>query len=211
MKKTLVHNLIILDESGSMGSVYDATIDGFNNFLKNIKTSAEEFRDQEHKVSFVSFNANSIRYIAENVVTDAVPVLTRNNYRPAGGTPLFDAIGVAVNRLRYRTEYFPEMKVLVSIFTDGFENASTEFTAKSVSSLVLSLEKKGWTFTYIGTGHDITDASNYLKITNIMSFTKSKKGIDTMFDTELRKRREFYSNISLGRKDNSKDYFDGEK
>src|SRR5690606_18894341 len=145
------------------------TIDGFNNFLKNIKTSADEFPDQEHKVSFVSFNANSIRYIAENAVTDAVPVLTRNNYRPAGGTPLFDAIGAAVNRLRYRTEYFPEMKVLVSIFTDGFENASTEFSAKSVSSLVLSLEKKGWTFTYIGTGHDITDASNYLKITNIMS------------------------------------------
>ena len=208
MKKILVHNLIILDESGSMGSVYHSTIDGFNSFMKNIKSSAEEFPEQDHKISFVSFNDKGMRYVAENVPADSVPSLSTGNYRPAGGTPLFDALGAAVNRLREKTEYFPETTVLVSIFTDGYENASVEFNAKSIRDLVNSLEQKGWTFTYIGTDHDVTEVSRHLNIKNTMSFEKSKEGMNTMFNMELKHRRDFYSSLNDEKRNRKNNYFD---
>lgn len=208
MKKILVHNLIILDESGSMGSVYHSTINGFNSFLKNIRSSAEEFPEQEHKISFVSFNDQGIRYIAENLPADAVPSLSTQNYRPTGGTPLFDALGTSVLRLREKTEYFPETKVLVSIFTDGYENASVEFSAKSISDLVTSLEPQGWTFTYIGTDHDVTKVSQHLNIKNTMSFQKSRDGMDTMFGKEMKHRRDFYFSLREVDKGSKRNYFD---
>ncbi|MBD8018070.1 VWA domain-containing protein [Kaistella pullorum] len=211
MKKILVHNLIILDASGSMSSMYDATLNGFNGFLKNIKATAAEFPEQEHRVSFVSFNTYGITYISENVKPDGVPTLSQVNYRPNGGTPLHDAIGTAANRLRVKTEYFPETKVLVSIFTDGYENASVAYSAKSIRELIVRLEQKGWTFTYLGTDHDVTAVTNDLDIKNTMSFHKSQHGLNVMFDEELKRRKRYYSDLNCGRQNRTGKYFeDGE-
>lgn len=208
MQKVIVHNLIILDESGSMSSVFHPTINGFNSFIKNLKSTAAEFPDQEHKVSFVTFNTSGTKYIAENVDPSFVKELNTNDYSPDGGTPLLDAIGVTAKRLRQKTEYFKDIKVLVSIFTDGFENASTKFSGQDIRKLVAFLEEHGWTFTYIGTDHDVTKASQHLNIKNMMSYEKNQAGMNKMFEEELRSRKQFYKNLSEGKKDNSKGYFD---
>lgn len=55
-KKHPVHNLIILDESGSMESIKATIIQGFNEVVQTIKGIEQQFPEQEHFISFVSFN-----------------------------------------------------------------------------------------------------------------------------------------------------------
>ncbi len=51
-----VYNLIILDESGSMASIEQATISGFNEVVQTIKGIEKKFPEQQHFISLVSFN-----------------------------------------------------------------------------------------------------------------------------------------------------------
>ena len=51
-----VHNLIILDESGSMDSIKSTIIQSFNEIVQTIKGIEKEFLEQEHFISLVSFN-----------------------------------------------------------------------------------------------------------------------------------------------------------
>ena len=54
--KHQVHNLIILDESGSMNSVKKATIQGFNETVQTIKGIEKKYPEQEHFISLITFN-----------------------------------------------------------------------------------------------------------------------------------------------------------
>ena len=44
--------------------------------------------------------------------------------------------------------------VLVTVITDGYENASHVYTAEMIKELVDSLTAHGWVFTYIGANQD---------------------------------------------------------
>ena len=55
-KKHQVHNLIILDESGSMSSIKETIIRGFNELVQTIKGIEKQFPDQEHFITFITFN-----------------------------------------------------------------------------------------------------------------------------------------------------------
>jgi len=54
--KHQVHNLIILDESGSMRSIKSAIIEGFNEIVETVKGIEKQFPEQEHFISLVTFN-----------------------------------------------------------------------------------------------------------------------------------------------------------
>ena len=56
-KKHQVHNLIILDESGSMQSIKPTIIAGFNELVQTIQGIEKQFPDQEHTISFLTFNS----------------------------------------------------------------------------------------------------------------------------------------------------------
>lgn len=196
MEKDTIYNLIIVDESGSMSSIHHPTVDGFNILLSNIKSSAKEFEDQIHKVSFVSFNSvNGVRFITDLSPAKEVKKVKYKEYNPDGSTPLYDAIGASVNRLRKQISEDQNAKVLVSIFTDGYENASKEFSVYHIQSLVRLLELEGWTFSYIGTDHDVESVAIQLNISNSMKFDKSEQGMKAMFKRENDSRKSFYNRV----------------
>lgn len=58
--KVNIYNLIILDESGSMSSIYDETIQAINEALCGIRRNQEEFPEQNHMVSVVTFEGNGM-------------------------------------------------------------------------------------------------------------------------------------------------------
>ncbi len=56
-KKTVrVHNLLLLDESGSMESIYSAALSGANESIQAIRKAQEIYPEQEHLFSFVTFS-----------------------------------------------------------------------------------------------------------------------------------------------------------
>lgn len=77
---SVVYNLIILDESGSMHCVRNQTIEGCNETLNTIRKTAAEDDATAQFVSIFCFdtNLNSSRYIVENTFIDTVKNLSLN-------------------------------------------------------------------------------------------------------------------------------------
>ena len=125
--KTKIYNLIILDESGSMQSIKSETINGFNETIKTIKAAQKEHENQEHFVTLVTFNGAACKTIYDKVSADKIKKINAFGYRPNCSTPLYDAIGLSVTNLKHYLINKTEYTVLVTIITDGEENASKEF------------------------------------------------------------------------------------
>src|SRR5437016_1473435 len=94
---------VILDESGSMGfdqSLQEATMSGFNNYMRDLKQDVEI----DYLVSLTKFNT-AARVEYTDIPVKEVPNLDWSNYTPAGGTALYDAIAKAVAELEPRVKY----------------------------------------------------------------------------------------------------------
>lgn len=176
-----IYNVIILDESGSMSSIYKETLQSMNEVLGGIRKNQEEFPEQQHFVTFVTFEGHGIEGI--KVRRDRVPIrtiqdLTEKDYRPGGCTPLYDAMGKTLNELEGLVNEGD--KVMATIITDGYENASTEYSGRTVKTLVERLRKKGWVFAYIGANQDAVEVAKDLNISNALNYEASPEGMVMM-------------------------------
>ena len=205
-KKHQVHNLIILDESGSMSSIKSVIINGFNELVQSVKGIEKQFPDQEHLISMVSFNDlnNKILHFVDPI--NKLKSINDSTYNPASLTPLFDAMGFSISKLKHYLEGKENYSVLVTILTDGEENASIEYTSLAIKNLVKELKNQNWTFTYIGTDHDVEKMAARMNIHNTMSFDKNDLDIKRMFTKESKSRVKYSLNISKGKLDTT-DYY----
>ena len=208
--KHQVHNLIILDESGSMNSVKKATIQGFNETVQTIKGIEKKYPEQEHFISLITFNGIAQKLLHFIDPANKLNEIDEKRYNPDASTPLFDAMGFGINKLKQVLENRKDYNVLVTILTDGEENASREYSGKAIKELIEDLKQKNWTFTYIGTDHDVEGFAKAISIENTLFYKKSDAGMRDMFDKE-RKAREKYSQKIRAKEDTSKDYFDPEE
>lgn len=193
--KHKVFNLIILDESGSMASIKNSIINGFNEVVQTVKAVQIQFPEQEHFISLVSFNGLGIKTLLEMESVDLLKEIDETKYQPASMTPLYDAMGFSLEKLRRDVEKLNDYNVLVTILTDGEENSSKEFTAIAIKIFVEELKAKGWTFTYIGSEHNVKGFASSISITNTMFFEKNSKDIKRMFEREKLSRMNYSEKI----------------
>jgi len=191
-----VHNLIILDESGSMNSIKKQIISGFNELVQTVKGIAKEYPEQEHLITFISFNGLKITTHLDAKSTRALKEINGRAYKPNASTPLYDAMGFAINKLRANEKAEKKTNTLVTILTDGVENASKEYDNSAIKALVEEMEEKNWTFTYIGADHNVEAVAMSLSIKNSMTFGKNEAGLKQMFETEKVSRMRYSKRIS---------------
>ena len=191
--KTRIFNLIIIDESGSMQSIKRAAIDSVNETIQTIRSAQRKHEDQEHYVSLVTFN-DDVKTIYECVPVDEVKELTAESYLPDCCTALYDAMGISLNVLRKKVA--EEDKVLVTVVTDGCENASKEYSGKAIKALVDELKTKNWVFAYIGANQDVGAVAATISITNVMKFETTTEGTQAMTDLVNESRACLYCCIS---------------
>ncbi|MBR5726012.1 MAG: VWA domain-containing protein [Muribaculaceae bacterium] len=196
-KKMKVYNVIILDKSGSMSSIARQAVDGVNETIGSIKSAQEKNPDQEHIVTLVAFCGCELKTIYDNTPVAEVKPLTERDYRPCCMTPLYDAIGTTISRVHTLKTQDPESLALVTIITDGYENASHEFTHQSIRALIESYKEQGWQFTYIGADHDVESVSFSLSIDHHMKFDKTEAGTRAMFDKASKSRDRWFGKISM--------------
>ena len=194
--KQQVHNLIILDESGSMDSIKPSIIQGFNELVQTIQGIEHQFPDQEHFISMISFNGLGIKALHILDPVSQLRQIDASSYQPNASTPLYDAIGLSVNKLKHFLARQLNYNVLVTILTDGEENASCEFSGKAIKEMIEELKSNNWTFTYIGTDHDIDSVSESLSIDNRMAFDKNVQGINAMFEKEKAARMRYSQRLN---------------
>jgi hypothetical protein len=204
--KHQVHNLIILDESGSMNSIKSTIIQGFNELVQTIHGIQEKFPEQEHFVSFLTFNGLGMKWLHFMDPSAMLNQIDSKSYQPNASTPLLDAMGVSLNKVKLGLDETSTYNVLVTILTDGEENSSKEFTGAAIKQLVEELKQSRWTFTYIGTDHDVEKMAARLSINNVMSFNKSDAGVRDMFEKESKARTSFSAKLRSN-KDFDLDYF----
>ena len=170
-KRTQVYNVIILDRSGSMSAIRQAAIDGFNETLAGIRKAQEKFaQTQEHYVSLVAFCNCKTDAIFDKVPVGSARPITEADYEPCCGTPLYDAMGFTLTAMRKHVSGMADAVVVVTIITDGMENASREYSRAAIQSLVGSLRGEGWTFTYMGANQDSGAVAASLSIRNARNF-----------------------------------------
>lgn len=192
------HNLIILDRSGSMSSIREQAIMGINNTLKVIRESAKDTGISQ-LVTLCSFCSCRMEDVYLNTPVEIARDLTAADYEPCCCTPLYDAIGRCCTRLEEKimaSEKPEENAVSVTIITDGYENASRNFTGPKVAELIERLKAKGWMFAFIGANIDVKKISFELKIDNSLAFESTKEGTEDMFRKEARSRKKWCSIIS---------------
>ena len=91
-----------------------------------------------------------------------------------------------------------EENALVTIITDGYENASREWNHQRVFQLVEDLKKKNWLFTYIGANQDALAVARDMGIDHSMNFMSDAEGTKAMFMKEKRSRKAFYDKLARG-------------
>ena len=197
--KTQIYNLIILDKSGSMSSIAKAAISGFNETVGGIRSAQERFKDtQEHYVSLMIFCDCQKTMVYDKVPVTEVKELTSKEYQPCCCTPLYDAMGISINALYKDIKDKEDATAIVTIITDGLENASKEYSGKAIKALVEQMkEKEGWNFAYIGTNQDVEAVSASLNIDNHMAFEDDEAGMRSAWEKERKAKMSMFGRMSM--------------
>jgi hypothetical protein len=139
----------VLDKSGSMVGLRDATISGFNEF-KNDQAA----EDGEAHFTLTLFDTQ-FRAVCEAVPVREVPDLDYATYAPDGMTALYDAIG---HTMRVTDDFVAANKpdqVLFVIMTDGEENSSREFDRDRIFAMIQDRQDNAhYEFIYLGANQD---------------------------------------------------------
>ena len=193
--KHQVHNLIILDESASMESIKRTIIEGFNEIVQTVKGIAKEYPEQEHFISLISFNGLGQKLLHFIDPIEKLELIDDLRYKPEASTPLFDAMGFSFAKLGRVLENVKDHNVLVTIMTDGEENASKEYSGLAIKKRIEELKKDRWTFTYIGADHDVERFAMSISITNTLQFQKNEEDMRDMFPKEKSARLKYSEKI----------------
>jgi Mg-chelatase subunit ChlD len=201
MKRGYTHITIILDRTGSMESIRDDAIGGFNSFLREQKALPGEAT-----LTLVQFDSQDPYEVLQDFRSIAdVPELTAATYVPRASTPLLDALGRGINDLAAKIanlpkDQRPEHTVFV-VLTDGCENASLEFNRAQIVKMIRDCqEKAGWHFTFLSADLDaINDAAAYgIPLAAMLQFDKSGPGMHTAYRTTSARIRDLRSGRAKG-------------
>jgi len=161
MKKDYTHICIVLDASGSMGSVESETKASFNNFMEEQKKLTGKVT-----VDVYQFSTTVKKIVDFKDISDVSDLMAE--YRCSGWTALNDAIGMSIDEVGTKLASMDEderpEKVLFMILTDGEENYSKEFTDTNEikSKIDHQTNKYKWDFLYLGANQDaFTNGTSY--------------------------------------------------
>jgi hypothetical protein len=176
---------------------FSAKLSGLNETLQSIQSAQETHKElQNHFVTLVMFNSEHVSTVMNMAPASAIRLLKDKDYQPSATTPLFDAMGNSLSKLRHQLDSEKNNQVLVTIITDGYENASREYSGAMIKQLVEELRVSGWVFTYIGANQDVDAVADSFSIKNKMSFDADAEGVSRMMKKERDSRAEFYRKVS---------------
>ena len=190
-----IYNVVILDKSGSMTSIRKQAVDSVNETFGCIRSMRKKNAEQEQFVTLVAFCGCEQKVIYENTPIEKVNDITLADYEPCCMTPLYDAIGNVCTRLHTTIKDDASASVAVTIITDGYENASREFSAKAIKALIEADKQEGWMFAYIGADHDVESVAFKLSIDNTMTWEKTEEGTEKMAKIVNESRMKWADNV----------------
>ena len=177
-----VNIICIIDKSGSMRSIVDKAIDGFNSFLK------EQQNDDYNAIMSLLLFDTQFNKVFSNLKIQKVKPLTNKTYIPAGGTSLLDSIGMSIDEFVDMLADTPKEerpdKTLFVILTDGEENSSTQYHSDLIKMMVNDMrENFNAEFIYLGANQDACLQAEMMGIsrTNAYNYAATDDGIQVAY------------------------------
>lgn len=160
MRTDLTDITLVVDRSGSMGSIRNDAEGGINEFIRQ-----QAVEPGEALLTLLQFDTEY------ELVHSGVPVAEVPRYRlePRGMTALLDAVGRAINETGQRLAAMSEAErpglVIFVIVTDGAENSSQEFSRADIRQMIEHQQSKySWQFTFLAANQDAFAAGGSLGI-----------------------------------------------
>merc|ERR1712060_107910 len=190
-----VRVILILDETGSMGSNKENTIQAYNQFLNQQKISNKTENSEKNstgeakppRYSLVKFDID-LEINNDNSILNSGN-LNEKSYLPSGSTALLDAMGCTIQA------YKKEMFNILVILTDGEENSSYLFKQNDIKKMIENMtENQKWQVQYLGANQDAFSVASNIGISNAVGYRADEKGFEYGF-----KEAAAFSNDQRGR------------
>lgn len=173
------HVYIVLDKSGSMAKCIDDTINGMNLFIKE--------QPMNTIFTVLTFNDN-VDIVHKAVNKQELGMFTNVNYRPHGGTALFDGIGTAIkladkNDAKTWADIDDDDIITIVILTDGEENSSKTYSKLHIFDLIEIKKMHNWNFMFLGANQDAIASAKTLGIPSNAALSFDCETIDTAMES----------------------------
>ena len=183
MKKDLTELVFILDRSGSMSGLESDTIGGYNSMLEKQKKE-----DGQAIITTVLFD-NEYQLLHDRVNLKGIQAITDKEYYVRGTTALLDAVGLTISKIinvqKHTTKEERAGHVMFVIITDGYENASREFTYDKVRQMIeIQKNKYFWEFIFLGANIDAAATAESIGIREdrASNFNADSEGVSLNYE-----------------------------
>lgn len=185
------HSIIamVVDRSGSMQTMGCEVSGGCNAYLEEcLKGDIED--ETTSSIIFTRFDTVA-ECLYENVPLASGIQITNEDVRPRGGTALYDAIGVTMQRTvstLEKLDYVP--KVVIFILTDGHENSSHSWSKARITKEITKLQAEpyNWDFYFAAANQDAMreGASFGMDQSSCITYSASPKSMSSAFKAQAK-------------------------
>lgn len=188
-KKHKIHNVFIMDDSGSMsGSKYKNGVEGIKLLVEGIKAD----NLTENTISIVDLNRGVVFWMSDpkNVNYEGHTKLM--------STPLYRTIGKTIEDLLKSVG--KKDKVLLNITTDGQDTEGFGPYTNLPTTLKKVQEENNFTVTFVGTEHDVRYIQDHLNVdaSNTLVHDNTAAGMQKAFMTTNSARSTYSTSVSQG-------------
>ncbi|NLZ75337.1 MAG: VWA domain-containing protein [Erysipelotrichia bacterium] len=179
MKEKITEIVFVIDRSGSMSGLESDTIGGFNGMLKKQKNGKGEAY-----VTTVLFD-DRYEVLHDHLSINKIEEMDENQYYTRGTTALLDAMGLTIKKIENIVKHQKNSNVIMIIITDGYENASKEYSSKKVKQMVSDKKESGWEFIFLGANIDAVETAESLGVDRrkASNYHNDEKGIFTLYQS----------------------------
>jgi hypothetical protein len=169
--------LCLIDRSGSMSSMINESVAGYNNFI-----DSQRKLEGSARVTLAIFD-NRFEYVLKAEPLSTTKNITKAQVEPRGMTALRDSLGklIVTESQRISTEEWAD-KVIVVVLTDGGDNSSKEYDQVSIKALVQSYTTRGWEFIFLGANINAYSQGSALGITKNIQYAATGEGMTKAYD-----------------------------
>ena len=198
---TKIYNLVILDRSGSMTPLREVAVQGYNETLDVIRAAQQQYNlEQQNLVTLTLFN-HLVTDVYDCDTVQNLPNLLMQDYRPDGMTAMFDAIGLSLTKLQRKLNKLENATAVVTIISDGLENASHIYSLGRVAKLIDSMKNQGVMFVFMGTNQNVQRVASALHIDEYRYIEYSADGLKEAWKSGINASAEYYDRMSQYNKD----------
>jgi len=173
--------ICVMDKSGSMDSIKESVISGYNKFLKDQKEVPGKA-----DMTLVLFN-HTYELVYKDEDIQNVPELDESTYRPNGTTALLDAVGRTIDDIDKEVESLSKSKIpnkyIMAIITDGEENASRDYKHERINKIINDKKKEGWEILFLAANQDAIKVGTSIGIQpqSCVNYNATHEGTQVMY------------------------------